>query len=246
MGEEKSGSFIPKRNPIRKSRKQDSKQLFIFTIISYVSVFAAVVASAGVFFYSQYTDSLLVEEVAALDTEIANFEDGEMQEVLAFENRLKQAAYRFDHSVSVRSIFEAIEDATIATVQFSDFSLERIADESYVITANLIADSFDSTIYQRGVMERNPQISNVLIANVVSGAAGATGDDSDEGISAAASPAPDEVRFDTELSFAVSDIPLEVQSQVAPAPAPVSSSSPGPNGDANVSSVEAPVTESTL
>jgi hypothetical protein len=244
MGEEKSGSFIPKRNPIRRSRKRGSKQLFIFTIISYVSVFAAVVASAGVFFYSQYTDSLLVEEVAALDTEIANFEDEEMREVLAFENRLKQAAYRFDHSVSVRSLFEAIEDATISTVQFSDFSLERIADESYVITANLITDSFDSTIYQRGVMERNPQIASVLVSNAVSGAAETGAGGSNEVITAAAASSADEVRFDAELSFAVSEIPLEVQSQTAPAP--VSISGPSPNDDANASNVEEPVTESTL
>ena len=75
MGGESSGSFIPKQNPVKRSRKRVSRQVYLFTIISYVSLFAAVIASVGVFFYSSYTDRLLDDEIAALDSEINSFED---------------------------------------------------------------------------------------------------------------------------------------------------------------------------
>ena len=161
-----NNSFIPKAGPVKKKRGAATRQVFVFTIVSYVMIFATVLAVAGVYFYGSYINQQLENEITALDTEINSFNIDDMQEVLEFDNRLQQATGRLDKSVSVVSIFEALEAATIDTVQIESLTLDRQYDEVYALEATIGTDSFDSTIFQRGVYIRNKTIDGVVIDGV--------------------------------------------------------------------------------
>ena len=162
MPSSSDNSFIPKRGPVKRKQSGSSRQVYIFTYISYVLMFSTLLATGGVFLYGQYIDKQLDEEIANLNTEIGSFSGEDLAKVTEFDLRLQQAAFRLDNSVSVASVFEALQSATIDTVQIERLSLSREEDEKFVLTASILTDSFDSTIFQRGVFGRSDVISDEI------------------------------------------------------------------------------------
>jgi hypothetical protein len=89
-----------------------------------------------------------------------------MERVLKFDSRLRQAQERVNNSVSTVSIFEALESATVQTIEIKSLSLKRDLDSQFNIVAEVYADSFDSTRFQREVFERNSVIESVAISEL--------------------------------------------------------------------------------
>ena len=167
MPSSSDNSFIPKRGPVKRKQSGSSRQVYIFTYVSYILMFSTLLATGGVFLYGQYIDRQLDEEIAALNTEIGSFSGENLAKVTEFDLRLQQADYRLQNSVSVASVFEALQSATIDTVQIEKLNLTRENDEKFVLDASILTDSFDSTIFQRGVFGRSDVISDeVAIENV--------------------------------------------------------------------------------
>jgi hypothetical protein len=120
----------------------------------------------GVFLYHKYTNSQLDAEVTALSGEIGSFSDVKMEQVRSFNMRLTQAADRIGNSVSAVAVLESIEDATVQSVTIDALEMKRMADESFVVTAKITTDSFDSSLFQRGVYERSPIVESVRIEDL--------------------------------------------------------------------------------
>jgi hypothetical protein len=163
-----NNSFIPKRGTSKRKQTGGVRQIFIFTYVSYILMFAALLSSAGIFLYTQLVTGQLDTEIEALNSEISSFSQADMQRVTRFDLRLSQAKDRLDNSVSVASVFEALQAATIDTVQLETLTMLRDGDEKFIINAAVQTDSFDSTIFQRGVYLRNETIQNVEISAVQS------------------------------------------------------------------------------
>ena len=207
MADSGSTSFIPKRAPKKRSRTTASRQVYVFTLISYTLIFTALIAAISVFFYHRYLESQLAAAVSDLNTAIASFEVAEMERVLELDTRLRQADERVDSSASTVSLLEALEAATVASVQVEGASIERRGDAGYLLSATLLADDFDSTLFQRSVMRRAPDIANVEIANLSLREIGA---DEREGNDADDSATPEyRVSVDSELTFDLDAVQYE-------------------------------------
>lgn len=165
-GSSQDTSFIPKNNTNRRKRTTQRGNIFVLTIISYVTFFAALAAAAGVFFYERYVHGQFQTEVIAMNTEVASFREADMQRVLSFDQRLQKANNRIQSSVSIASLFDALEAATVGSVRFSTFELTRDADTSLIVEAEIRTNSFDSSLFQRGVFERNQVIDAVEIEDL--------------------------------------------------------------------------------
>ncbi len=161
-----NSSFIPKRNPAKRTKVNKTQKVYFFTIVSYVLLFAALLSAGGSFLYKTYLDKQKTDSVSALYKAINSFDENKMQEVLAFEKRLKQAKGRVDANVSINSLFLSIEDSTIKTVQIEQFELNRQMDEHYLMSAEIGTDSFDSTIFQRGMYRQNEAVEGIDITEV--------------------------------------------------------------------------------
>lgn len=161
-----NNSFIPKRGPIKKARRVVTRQVYVFTLVSYILIFASLIASLGVFIYEQVINRQLSAEVVALDSEIASFNQADMERVTAFNNRLQQAKARLNATVSIASLLDIVEKSTITTAQFMSFSLERELDDQLVVITQIETDSFDSVIFQREILKQNQAISNVEVTDL--------------------------------------------------------------------------------
>ncbi len=205
MPDPSNNSFIPKRGPAAHGKRGPaSRRVYVFTLISYVLLFATLLASAGMYLYTRHLNNQLDSEIVAFNKEINSFSEESMQKVLAFNNRLKQASTRLNSSISMVSIFQALEAATIDTVLIESLSLERKADEKYILTASIQTDSFDSTIFQRGEFQRDQTIDQVTISGLEAGAA-TEGETSDESL----------VSFTAVLDIPVSSVPYRSTPQAS-------------------------------
>lgn len=203
-------SFIPKRGPTRSNRGTRTRQIHAFTVLSYILLFATLVAVGGVFLYDRYVTQQLQLEVEALSSEISSFSEADMQRVQDFDKRLRQAQSRVDVSVSIVSIFEALERSTINSVQILDLSVDREEDEQYVLAAAIKTDSFDSSIFQRGVLQRESAITASSITEL------------DVHEATSENNSPTEVTFTAKIGIPLNSIPyipdeavLEVTEDVA-------------------------------
>jgi len=166
-------------------------------------MFATLLATGGVYFYGNYVDRQLDAEIAALNNEIGSFSKADMQKVMDFDLRLAQASSRLSNNVSLISVFESLEAATINTVQITSLNLYRESDEKFVLAAAIETDSFDSTIFQRGVYGQNQAIRSVKISGVEtsnvqsSGGVNSSQEDSTESL----------VTFTAELEVPLSAVP---------------------------------------
>ncbi len=200
MADLSNNSFIPKRGPVKRSRKTASRQVYVFTFISYILMFSTLIATAGVFLYSRYVDGQLQQEITALNTEIGSFNENDMEQLKQFDLRLEQAHNRLDKTVSVTSLFDVLEAATINTVQIDNLNLERIEDEGFMLSAFIQTESFDSSLFQRGVYERNQLIDTVEFTNLQIS-------DLSTSLSTADAGADSLVSFSASLGFALDSIP---------------------------------------
>ena len=215
MADLSSNSFIPKRGPVKHSRGTASRKVYVFTLISYVLMFATLLATGSVYLYAKYVDKQLESEVSALNTEINSFSEADMQKVLDFDRRLTQAYDRLNNSVSIVSVFEALESATIDTVKVKTLDIVRENDEKFILSATVETDSFDSTIFQRGVYQRNQTIESVMVSGVQAAVEDSGSEDSgsEEDVDLYTSP----ISFSVQLEVPLSAVPyVDSSDQVQP------------------------------
>ncbi len=165
-GSSDTNSFIPKRGPVKRQRRAGSRQIYLFTVISYVLFSATLVASVGVFLYERYIEDQLENEVEALNQQINRYREADLEKVRAFDNRLVYTAERVGVATSLSAFFAALEEATVVTAQISELSMERQGDDTYIVDATIETDSFDASISQREHLERSSVFADVALSDI--------------------------------------------------------------------------------
>ena len=163
MTEPLNTSFIPKRNPNAPTRHNSTQRVFVGTLIIQIFFFSVLLASLGAFVYEKKLTKDRDVEIAKLNDSIKSFNEDRMKEVISVDNRINQVKYRLEHTASIYSVLEAMEAATVQVVQIKSLKLKRVDDSVLNMEAEMKADSFDSVLFQRGVLERDEKLS---VANI--------------------------------------------------------------------------------
>jgi hypothetical protein len=151
-GSSNNASFIPKRGPVPQSGRSSKRQVYVGTFIVRIIFFAALLATAGVYFYESRLEAALAREVVELDKAVASFNVAEMQRVVTAEQRLKQANQVFSQAASVSTLLTALERAMAQNSQITQFNLTREGADVYELTADLKTPSFDAVMFQRELL----------------------------------------------------------------------------------------------
>jgi hypothetical protein len=233
MTEPLNTSFIPKRNPNAPTRQNTTQRVFIGTLIIQIFFFSVLLASLGVFVYEKKLNRDLDAEISALNSAIQSFDKEQMQKVVDLDTRINQVDYRLKHTASVSAIFGAMESATVESVKIESLKLKREDDSKFTIESEMQTDSFDSILFQRGVLERDEKLSvtninDLKLSNFKSGDKQATDKSASEfGVS-----------FQAELSINSESIPHQVVSDpvnVVPLSQSSENSTTGTSNEVNVS-----------
>ncbi len=165
-GPSNNSSFIPKRGTSKRKRKVRKGNIYVLTIVASVILFATLLASAGVYLYQQYVTNQLQNEIAQMNAAVSDFKEADMQRVQEFDVRLRQANQRLENAASVSAILDSLEASVIDTVRLSGLSISRNIDENFIVEADIETDTFDSTIFQRGIFIRGEVIDIVEVTDV--------------------------------------------------------------------------------
>lgn len=198
-----ASSFIPKQGTPKRARRTMTREIYLFTLISYVVIFATLLATGGVFLYNQYTIKQKDKAVEELSQEIASFKQVDMERVKDFDQRLSMINGRLEASASVLSVLSALEASTVGTVQIESLALAREDDEMYVLEALIVTDSFDSTIFQRGIFKRDSVLADVSFTGLATEASTVGEDDETDDSSSLLK----KVRFTAEIEVPLSLVP---------------------------------------
>jgi spore coat protein CotF len=166
MSEPLNASFIPKRNPNRTNRQNATQRVFLGTLIIQILFFSTLLATLGVFVYEKNLKKSLDSEIITFNNEIRAFSEEEMKRVIDLDNRMDQVENRLAHTASIVSIFEALEVATVQSIQIRNFNLKRVDDSHFTIDSAMETDTFDSVMFQRGVLERDKNLSVTKVSDL--------------------------------------------------------------------------------
>jgi hypothetical protein len=122
---------------------------------------------------------LLQEEVSTLNSEINTFSISDLSVVSEFDLTLKRANERFDNTASVATLLDAIDSATAQPVQIESLEMERIDDQYMLLTAEVITQSFDSALFQRGLLNDEARLFTDVVFEDVSIAVSEEDEDSE-------------------------------------------------------------------
>lgn len=151
---------------MKRTKQTASRQIHVLAVVAYVAFIASLIAAVGLFLYERYIEKQLESEVNALSQEIKGFSDADMERVREFNGRLRQTEDRLDKGISIASVLAALEQATVKSASVEQLSLKKTDDSLITLTAKLSTDNFDSTLFQRGVYERNGAIDSVVISDL--------------------------------------------------------------------------------
>ena len=203
-------SFIPKRGPVKRARQTASRQVHLLTIFSYILFCATLVATVAVFFYHRYIDDMRRQEISALNAAITSFNEDEMKRVIQLDSRLRQANQRLQNTVSVASIFDSLEQSTVQSARLTRMEIEREGDASFMLEAEMETESFDASLFQRGIFERNQIVQSVDVKEVEL-VVKEEGELEQEGI-------PSSIKFKAHLTVPLSAVLFNPQSTLEAAP----------------------------
>lgn len=163
-------SFIPKK-PIATQAKPGyvpgtRSGVGFFTLITIVIFLMTLLFSGGVYAYRLSLQGQIDNQIKQLEKAREQFEPNFIAEATRLNARMIAAREILRNHISPSTIFSLLEENTLKTVQFTDFSFADNPDGTVAVTANGIADSFRSIVLQSDTFGDTTYMRNVLFTGL--------------------------------------------------------------------------------
>lgn len=170
MDSSQSSSFIPK-SPVRGAvNKRRVRKIYVITYLIYVFFLGTLLAAGATWFLKYSAEQSLTAVQNSLTEERNRFNQSDLHLVQEIDQRMAESNQLLNSQVSIASVFEAIEDVTLASVNMNGFLYEKTINSSLVMTLNARAADFNTTQFQRQVLSANPVLAGSDLIEVEYGA----------------------------------------------------------------------------
>jgi hypothetical protein len=167
MDKEFQTSFIPKKTAEPKSVKIRSGGGLV-NLIAFILFAASLLSAGGAYLYRDSVKADVAEYKISLQRAKAAFEPALIEELQTLDKRLNAANTILDKHIAVSPIFVILQDLTLPTVRYSDFTYEL--DE----TTNLVkvemkgeAKGYNYIALQADLFDKNKFIKNPIFSDFV-------------------------------------------------------------------------------
>jgi hypothetical protein len=143
-------SFIPKQvtqSAIPK-KVRHTRVFSIFGFLSGLLLFVSLAGSIGIFVYKQIEERKLATQKEVLAAERGKFNEDDIAEVRAFNERIELARALLDAHVSPSKVFIALENTTKQSVQYTTFSFVRRPSGDVSLDLTGVTDDFAKVALQ--------------------------------------------------------------------------------------------------
>ena len=164
MAETNNGSFIPKSSNRVKRKVRTTRRIYIFSYISYVLFFGALLAVVGVMFYSSQVSKALEEAKVNLNDQRNLFSDADIDRIKALDQRLATAEELLDSLSAPTEIFSDIEETVAESVVLTGFNYEYQPNQRFVVAVTGHSSDFNQVLYQRDVFNQSPIFRSAIVS----------------------------------------------------------------------------------
>ncbi|MFT5037261.1 MAG: Tfp pilus assembly protein PilN [Candidatus Azotimanducaceae bacterium] len=166
MANTPSGSFIPKRNTSKSAQPPSARRIYVFSYISYIFFFGALIAVVGTFFLNEQAIKELNKHVALVAEAQKQISRSELDSVRQLDNRLHAAKQILAAHAAPSVLFGALEDSILRNVQIDSFTYTRTDDTGVTLNVSGLTGTFDAILYQRDVMKENELLASADLVEV--------------------------------------------------------------------------------
>lgn len=173
MEERVKTSFIPKAS-LEVERKQSPKgnPVALANVIAGVILILAILGSAGMFLFKQFTIQSIAAKQASLERSRAAFEPATIKELSRLDTRIKSGEKLLSEHIALSKLFDELEALVLNSVRFTDFSYTASGAGKVVMSANGEAESFNAVALQSGGFSKSDIITDPIFSNVNIGGTG--------------------------------------------------------------------------
>lgn len=163
-----NASFIPKHTPNKPTRGNSPKQVYVGTVLVKVLFFAVLIAAAAVFFYQRHLNAKSIEAVNRFKAaiEVYQADSDKLQAISSMDKRLIQANNLLQDTVSVSQLFRSLDKTVAKPIQIIDLAYARETNKKLSLEAQIVTDSFDSTMFQRQLLMSGDLFKDVTLEDV--------------------------------------------------------------------------------
>jgi hypothetical protein len=163
-------SFIPKK-PVTTAYSKPQSSVSILLLASVVLFLAAVLAAGGSFAYLQYLKQSISNKSASLERSRKAFEPAVIAELVRLDSRMRHGEEILSSHVSASAIFAFLEQSTLESVRFRDFSFALSADGGAVALEGE-ARTFSDVALQSDEFGKQRVLKDVYFDNINTDQAG--------------------------------------------------------------------------
>lgn len=167
MDQEFQTSFIPKKTVIE-SPKRIKSGGGVVNLIAFIVFLASLIAAGGAYFYRESVKTDIEEFKRSLAVAKNQFEPSLITELQILDKRLNAATTILDKHIAVSPIFILLEEVTLPTVRYSDFSYEVDTTTNLVnVTMKGEAKGYNFIALQADLFDDNKFIKNPIFSDFV-------------------------------------------------------------------------------
>jgi len=164
MDKEFQTSFIPKKTMVENPKRIKSGGGF-FNLIAFVLFLASLLSIGGVYFYRNSIQNDIEEYRDSLIRARGSFEPGLIRELQILDKRLNAANTILDKHVAVTPIFVLLQEITLPTVRYSDFTYS-LDERSNLVNVEIKGESrgYHFIALQADLFSKNKFIKNPIFS----------------------------------------------------------------------------------
>jgi hypothetical protein len=161
-------SFIPKKPIINENTTYGGRSVSIFFIVSIFIFFTVLVVTGGLYFYK----GILVKKIASLQDTLNlaknRFEPSKITELQNFDKRLISSSEILSKHITIIPIFNALEQLTMKSVRYTNFSYSIGSEEKIVINIKMsgVAIGYRSIALQSDLFAKNKNLIDPVFSNL--------------------------------------------------------------------------------
>lgn len=144
-----SSSFIPKQNasaiPTRARRR---RTLSIFGTLATLILFSSIAVTGGTYLYKMRLEAKNTEMKKQLTNQKELFNEGDIATIESFNKQLNVAKYLMANHAAPSKIFEKLEQKSLGSVQFTDFTYENDPGNTATLMLSGGTEEFKSVALQ--------------------------------------------------------------------------------------------------
>ena len=160
-------SFIPKK-PIVNERSTEPRPVSLVFVIALLVLFTVLLATGGLLFYKTAMKKKIAGMENTLNLAKSRFEPARIAELQVLDKRLRAANEILAGHISVTPIFKLLEQITMKTVRYTDFSYELSKTDSSKVIVKMsgVARGYRAIALQSDLFAQNKNLIDPVFSNL--------------------------------------------------------------------------------